>query len=173
MLRFLTKLSAIFLIFSGISQAQCLSNLSQMPSLPKSNGPQVLIFVSFSMPEQSLKAWSEQAARVDGKLLLRGFVGNSLEKTIARTQELFGKKEDGEFLMDPEAFDTYNIKAVPAVVVTQETNCTNDTCPAPNFDAAYGDTGLEEALELIKSRGTAQGKALASQYLGRYRVNHD
>ena len=61
----------------------------------------LLIFVSFSMPEESLKLWAEQASHLGCPLLLRGFVDNDLTKTTAKTQSLFGEKAnvDNVFLI--------------------------------------------------------------------------
>src|SRR4051794_39817884 len=46
---------------------------------PNTQSP-VQIFISFSMPVESLKAWSRQAKTVHGTLVLRGLVENSLKK---------------------------------------------------------------------------------------------
>jgi conjugal transfer pilus assembly protein TrbC len=124
------------------------------------------------MPEQSLKLWSEQAARVNGQLFIRGFLDNSLEKTTAKTMALFGKEKNGELLIDPNAFEQYHIKSVPAVVISQPDNCFDEHCPAPQFDIAYGDTALAEALELIVVKGSTAGKQTAKTLLQRVRA-HD
>jgi conjugal transfer pilus assembly protein TrbC len=134
--------------------------------------PHLLIFISFSMPAQSLKLWAKQAARVNGQLLLQGFVEDSLEKTTAKTLAVFGNEESAEVLINPEAFSQFNIQAVPAVVVTEETYCVHEACPPPHFDVVYGDTDLEEALRWIATKGSAHIKPWARLLLKRYKTQH-
>ena len=58
----------------------------------KPDDSDLLIFVSFSMPKESLKLWAEQASRIGCPLLLRGFVDNDLTKTTAKMHAMFGEK---------------------------------------------------------------------------------
>ena len=68
----------ILMLFVNVCYAGC-----EPKSLTSvENEPQLLIFVSLSMPEQSLKLWAEQAEKIKGKLLLKGFVDDSLQATI-------------------------------------------------------------------------------------------
>jgi conjugal transfer pilus assembly protein TrbC len=158
-LRFLLGL----MLFQGVVEAQ--------GSTPE-KAPQLLVFVSFSMPEQSLKLWSEQTAKFNGQLLLRGFVEDSLEKTTTKTLALFGKEGNTELLVNPEAFSQFNIQAVPAVVVTEPADCLKEACPALLFDVVYGNTDLEQALRWIAAKGSEQGKQWASMFLKRYRATN-
>ena len=58
---------------------------------PKNPGSeaQLFVFVSNSMPAQSLRQWSEQVDRVGGTLVLRGFIDDSPVGTIERVKTLF------------------------------------------------------------------------------------
>lgn len=63
-----------------------------------------------------------------------------------------------ELLVDPEAFERFDIQTVPAVVVLHTHSPANDqTEPltASPFEVVYGDTSLEDALTLMMSRGSA------------------
>lgn len=133
--------------------------------------PQLLIFVSLSMPEQSLKLWAEQAEKIKGKLLLKGFVDDSLQATIDETLRIF-KEPKADFLVHPEAFEKFNIDKVPAVVIASPDDCLEDDCPAPAFDVVYGDNSLEDALNKIASSGEHHQKT-ASYFLSLYRRSHD
>lgn len=139
----------------------------------------LLIFVSFSMPKESLKLWAEQASHVGCPLLLRGFVNNDLMKTTAKTHTIFGEKANIEISIDPEKFEKFKIDAVPAVVVAEpetvqseksdlEKEDANDNS-VPNFDVVYGDTSLEEALKRIAKSGSEVNQKTANHYLKKYR----
>lgn len=142
------------------------------------NAPRLYIFVSFNMPEQSLKLWASDAARLETSLLLRGFVDNDLKKTTAKTLELFGEKANIELLIDPEKFQKFKIDVVPAVViaapekVAPTTEDTTDNA-APPFDVVYGDTSLEAALNRIAKAGVPANQKAARHYLKKYREQHE
>jgi type-F conjugative transfer system pilin assembly protein TrbC len=129
----------------------CSSNLSQEAN-GVSKKEDLLIFVSFSMPEQSLKLWSQQAEKTGSNLILRGLINNSIQAT---TQN----KIIGGFNIDPEMFQKYDIKTVPAVVLVKNNQ----------YDVVYGDTSLESALEHIKHKGSAESKPMAQSYLNKMR----
>jgi conjugal transfer pilus assembly protein TrbC len=127
--------------------------------------PEVFIFVSTSMPSQSLQQWALQAEKIQAPLLLRGFINNSLKETIQVTQEIFGSQDVGGFSIDPEKFTLYDIQKVPAVVVSFTPSCGTDSCPPPEYDVVYGNIGLEEALELIAAKGSTDGQKYAKELL--------
>ena len=147
----------------------CQACYSECPAETLDAEPQVLIFVSLSMPEQSLKLWAEQADKIKAKLLLKGFVDDSLQATIDETLRIF-KEPKADFLVHPEAFEKFNIDKVPAVVIANPDNCLEDDCPVPAFDVVYGDTSLEDALNKIASNGE-HNQAIAKELLKAYR--HD
>ena len=162
MLRILKLL--ILMLFVNVCYAEC-SSEALTPAIETE--PQLLIFVSLGMPEQSLKLWAEQAEKIKGKLLLKGFVDDSLQATIDETLRIF-KEPKADFLVHPEAFEKFNIDKVPAVVIANPDNCLEDDCPALAFDVVYGDTSLEDALNKIASDGE-HNQAIAKELLKAYR----
>ncbi len=168
--RYMNVKGLIRFLMCAVFCLQCHAHPSTSPL--QKPAPQLLIFVSFSMPEQSLKLWAEQVAKVNGQLLLRGFFDDSLEKTTAKTLALFGQEGNAELLINPEAFSQFNIQTVPAVVVTEQTHCLQQQCPIPPFDVVYGDTDLEQALRWIATKGSELGKQWASMLLKRYQGKH-
>lgn len=114
--------------------------------------PELYIFVSNSMPKQSLVLWSAQAQRTEGTLLLRGFIHNSFQDTLKQSKI-------SSFNIDPEKFQQYHITQVPAVVLAQ----------GGEYDVVYGDTSLEAALEYMAHHGSDRGKKQASTYLKQVR----
>ncbi len=165
MLGFITKIVLLILMI-GVCYAECPSQALT----PVEIEPQLLVFVSFSMPEQSLKLWAEQAVKINGKLLLRGFIDDSLQKTTEETLRLF-KDLRVDFLIHPEDFEKFNIQTVPAVVIANPDNCFEERCPAPEFDVVYGDTSIEDALKRIASHGEHNQK-VAQELLKAYRQQH-
>lgn len=66
-----------------------------------SNEPRPLVFVSFSMPEASLRSLLAEAARVESPVVLRGLVDNSMKRTVARLGELLGTGDSSETTGEP------------------------------------------------------------------------
>ena len=161
-MRFISRVLLVFI--STFCYVKCVAStvLSSVET-----EPQLLIFVSLSMPEQSLKLWAQQAEKIKGKLLLKGFVDDSLQATIDETLRIF-KEPKADFLVHPEAFEKFNIDKVPAVVIANPDNCLEDDCPVPAFDVVYGDTSLEDALNKIASSGE-HTQAIAKELLKAYR----
>ncbi len=130
----------------------------------------LLVFISFSMPEQSLKLWAEQASKIKAPLVLRGFVENSIQATTQKAFECFGSGGMPELLVDPEAFERFAIQTVPAVVaVSQLTGSSHNdhtaTVTEPPFEVVYGDTSLEDALTLMMSRGSVAIQKVVQPFL--------
>lgn len=137
------------------------------------SGPRLLIFLSFSMPEPTLKRLVEQADRVRATLVLRGLVSGSLVKTVSRARTLIGSRQVG-FQIDPQAFDRYGVQVVPTFVLAQagatEASCGSGTCePGTNFVSVAGDVSVPYALEHILRSAPAFQKA-ASDLLLRVQV---
>lgn len=118
----------------------------------ESTQPQLLVFVSLSMPKQSLRSLAEQLEKMGGSLLLRGLHENSIRKTLEQAHEILGDKS-AVLKIDPEAFQRFHIKTVPAVVITGA--CETASCDETAYDVIYGDIPLEDALEKLRKRAHA------------------
>lgn len=144
------------------------------------SNPRPLIFISFSMPESSLRSLLTEAARTDSPLVLRGLVDNSMKRTVARLGELLGTK-DGDttgaptpsLAIDPTLFERFGIHKVPAFVLPQDAiaACTPDGCPVPEHLKVAGDVSLAYALGVMarESGGTPLGNR-AEQWRQRLEV---
>lgn len=133
-------------------------------------GPTLLVFVSFSMPEPALARLVDQAARSGATLVLRGFVGNSLQQTVQRTQQLIGQREVG-FQIDPQAFDRFSVSVTPTFVLLRTgavpEPCAAGTCfPSSGYVSTAGDVSVDYALEFIK-RGAPGFQQEADSFLRR------
>lgn len=72
---------------------------------------EVLVFVSFSMPEASLKSLFHEASKHKAVLVMRGLYENSFVKTAAKLQQM-GITVD----IHPELFEKYHVERVPVFV---------------------------------------------------------
>lgn len=77
--------------------------------------PKILVFVSFSMPKASLTALAKEAEKFGAVLVMRGLKGDSFKDTQAAFQGLGEEKKSG-IEINPELFETYQIKQVPVFV---------------------------------------------------------
>lgn len=122
----------VIMTFSGI----CFSG-----ERSKSN---IIIFVSFSMPKESIKGWMNEAEKIHAPVVIRGLVNNSFKETLKRVNELVGDNRGG-LQLDPMLFTEFKVKQVPAVVVRNNNE----------YDIVYGDTHLDYALQKITKQNDA------------------
>jgi len=80
----------------------------------------ILVFVSFSMPKASLTALSKDAEKYDAVLVKRGLKGDSFKDTQTAFQAL-GEEERSGIEINPDLFETYQIKQVPVFVRVKST----------------------------------------------------
>jgi len=98
----------------------------------------VIVFISFSMPKESIKGWMNEAAKINAPVVIRGLVNNSFRETLNRVNELTGDNKGG-VQIDPMLFREYKVSQVPAVVVRN----------ANDHDVVYGDAHLDYALQTV------------------------
>ncbi len=123
-------------------------------SSPLANGPTLLVFVSFSMPEPTFGRLVDQAARCGATLVLRGLIDGSLQQTVLRAQRMIGQRRVG-FQIDPQAFNRFSVSATPTFVLLKAgaapAPCAAGTCFASsNYVSAVGDVSIDYALEFFK-----------------------
>jgi len=162
-----------------LDQAQDRSQQTD-PTAQKS-GPQLYVFVSFSMPEVTLKRLLTQASQTEASLILRGLIDDDIVQTKARIAQLLEADENGHtrikggFAIDPTLFERFDIQQVPTFVLTDTpaTRCTDANCTEVTHARLSGDTTLEYALETMRREAPAM-KASAGELLSRIRGgNHD
>ena len=160
--------------------------LDQAQGLPldpmrQKSGPQLYVFVSFSMPEITLKRLLTQASRIEASLILRGLIDDDMGKTKTRIAQLLEADENGltrikgGFAIDPTLFERFDIQQVPTFVLTDTPapRCTDAGCDDVSYARLSGDTTLEYALQTMQREAPAM-KASASKLLSRIRGgNHD
>lgn len=124
--------------------------------------PELMVFVSFSMPEASLKELGEQVAKLGGVLVLRGMYNNSLTATFKKMQSL--SEKGVPTIIHPGLFKKFNIKTVPAIALVDKENSyclkTESMC-TPVADLTTGNVTLFYALNQFEAGGDYRARAKA------------
>lgn len=118
----------------------------------------VLVFVSMSMPRQSLISTLRDANKIRASVVMRGLVHNSFKETFQEIAGLVKEAGGGGIELNPQAFKRFHIESVPAVVVISPDNsCLNQqTCDRiRDYDVMAGNIPLSAALKEICDRGVA------------------
>lgn len=147
---------------------QTLAAKYQSSGIGKPRSPEeLMVFVSTSMPKKALVMLAEQASATGATMVIRGLVAplgtkGAMQQTMEAMQPV--AETGAKIQIDPEAFSRYDIKAVPAFVISmKEETCSTEQCDAKAV-ALVGDVTLEYALEHWISRGGSVGK-IAERYL--------
>ena len=144
----------------ALSKAYALQmKAAQPPGTILNGGPILMLFISLSMPDATLKRLVSQAARAKASLLIRGLLNGSLRDTVARTQALLAGQSVA-FQIDPQAFERYAITQVPSFVLVREgadsTPCGDggrgSCAPPDDYVRLAGDVSLDYALGHIQHR---------------------
>ena len=110
-------------------------------------GPDLLVFVSFSMPETCLKRLATDAARTNAVLVFRGPKDGSLKQTLQAFEPL--AKLGASAILHPEAFTWNRIDSVPVFVLGTAASGSCDDAAGSCREAlrVAGDASLEYILE--------------------------
>ncbi|SRR5579883_210202 len=114
----------------------------------------IYIFVSFSMPKESIKEWMNAAQEIGAPLIIRGLVHNSFKETIQQVSTLTQDNRGGVQL-NPTLFQRFQIDKVPAVVVANNEKCLPTQTCRDEYDVVYGNVTLSYALKKIADRKDA------------------
>ena len=130
-------------------------------------GPEIIVFMSLSVPAAAWREWSFEAARIGAPLVLRGVARGGLRATVKRVGAHLA--EGAGAAIDPRLFRLFEVKAVPAVAVVpggvppcESRGCSAD--PAPPHDLVRGNIGLDAALPIIAAEG-GPGRETARRHL--------
>ena len=120
------------------------------------NETDLLVFVSFSMPEASLMRIAAEAKKTGAVLVLRGFKDGSYKKTVDATRLINGL--GAQVMVHPDLFTQYQITDVPTFVLAdasvEEGSCDTGTCNA--HYSIKGDVSLQAVLANFEKRTDSQ-----------------
>jgi len=124
----------------------------QQPIQTKPATPEMMIFVSFSMPRESLLRIVEQSEITGARLIFRGFKGDKMTDMAAHISALLGKHRV-EAVIHPPAFTQFKVNQVPALVLARSEagDQLDSGCAQPNrYVKVTGDVSQDYALEYIE-----------------------
>lgn len=123
----------------------------------------LVVFVSLSIPEETLKRIGRDVRVAGGVVVLRGLKYGLQPGGWRKSMEALKPLADTgvEVQINPNLFEQFGVRAVPTVVVSSEgvgdKGCSNGEC-AVNVGSVVGDVSLSYALELLSERNDAIGQ---------------
>ncbi len=123
---------------------------------------QILVFISSSMPDTTVKNYLDQTGRIGAAVVMRGLINDSFmdtQKYLARVLQADESSEQPSILIDPTLFSRFKINQVPITVVTEEQiqPCHQNSCPTPVHHKVAGDVSLSWALGLVSRQVGSSG----------------
>lgn len=109
----------------------------------------LVVFISFSAPLETWKEHSYYLEQIKGAFVLRGLPQNSFEQLKSKILELRKAGVQAEIVVDPEAFDRYEIQHVPSILLHHERK----------YDKVSGNIPVLSALTLFSEKGETQAAA--------------
>lgn len=151
--------------------AELAKQFRQQPIQTKPATPEMMIFVSFSMPRESLLRIVEQSEKTGARLIFRGFNGDKMTGMAAHISALLGKHRV-EAVIHPPAFSQFKVNQVPAMVLARSDagDQMDSGCAQPNrYVKVTGDVSQDYALEYIE-RTSPQWAATARLFGDKIKV---
>lgn len=141
---------------------------SKPPVLPINTATHdLMVFVSFSMPPESLERIVVQSEKTGARIVFRGFKGDKMMEMSKHVAKLIGERRV-EVSVNPPAFTQFKITQVPALVIalpTASEGMDNGCAQATRYVKVTGDVGQDYALDLIE--GASPQFASAAQVFNR------
>lgn len=133
-------------------------------------GAEVVLLVSAAIPVKTLKALMEQARDHGIKVAFRGVTGDNPLSFAHFRQFLMtlALERYPEIVIDPVAFERYQVSAVPALVVSlpPEGETASGCQSAGPYVLVHGDIPVRAALERVVGEAAPALAALARGHLG-------
>ena len=110
---------------------------------PRETNSDLMVFASFSLPLQTWQKLSLQLAKANGIFVIQGLPKNSFAELAKKVDELKREGITAPIILDPTAFEKYQIKKVPTILLKD-----NET-----HDKVCGNVPLDFALQLFVEKG--------------------
>jgi len=116
--------------------------------------PDLLVFVSLSMPREALQRLIDQSERAGATLVFRGLKSDSMMMMGEEIKAIVGDS-NVSVAIHPPAFQQFSVSRVPAVVLARQEASSvldNGCSTAGTFVKVTGDVTLDYALEYIERK---------------------
>ena len=128
--------------------AQAFKDKNKLFDVNAAEKADLLVFVSFSMPDASLKRIALETKKTGAAMVLRGFKNDSLKETMKAVEEITAL--GGQVLIHPDLFTHYNVVEVPTYALARKTANAGTSCEdgfCSEHYALKGDASMEFMLE--------------------------
>ena len=137
--------------------------------------PQLIVFVSLSMPPEALKPLLQDVSRAGGVAVFQGFPHNSVKEFTAGLGRVLDDKAAYRAVgIDPRLFRAFNVRSVPQIVAVSSDFdvCDGFSCTTrlPAHDTISGNVTLGYALETFAGGG-GPGASVAALALKRLKAS--
>lgn len=146
-------------------QLDQLINQSQksMSEVPENSN--IALFLSFtSLDKDTVLMYAKQAVKYNIPIVLRGFINNSFKETGTYIKSIREQYPELTILIDPPAYEKYNITAIPALVVSKSAaNPIKDGCNSPgDYVKVYGEVSITAMLDYVRFNSKNPALVLAA-----------
>lgn len=138
---------------------------------PKKVGSDLMIFASLSMPREALHELSRQAKEAGGVVVLRGVLNEGWVATMKEARAI-NQGAGAVWEISPAMFKKFKVTTVPVFVLADASQIVpSDEGCAPDvaFASVTGDISVEQALNIIKSRGKPAFAKMAEKRINKIR----
>lgn len=152
----------------GFDMEQVIQSYERLQITTKTNPDEpyeLLVFISFSMPDAMIKLYLEQAAEWGAKIVLKGTQDGSLNFPPTQDALISLKpRKMPRIDINPKAYKLFSVDRVPTIVLAKNLPnqpLSDDGCAAPtNFLATTGEVSIPYALSLFKKTKDRELKKL-------------
>lgn len=117
------------------------------------NNTDVSLYLSFTtLDKETVMLYSGQAIKYKIPIVLRGFIKNSYKETSTFIRDLRSLYPELTIMIDPPAFEKYDVTEIPALVVTKSpNNPLVDGCNSPgDFSKVAGEVSVQAMLDYVR-----------------------
>lgn len=160
----------------GQTMAPVLEQMQTSAQSPKkqSVGSDLLVFVSASMPPDTIRNYSRQAKEYGAVMVLRGFVKDKMSETRKLVTAL--NAGGAEWMIQPQSFKLFKVDRVPTIVLSMHaanSSLTEDGCAAETeYVKISGDVGIGPALNTFASKAQPDLSKAASHTIADYHAKY-
>lgn len=126
---------------------------NQINMAKSENKGDIALFLSFKgMERDDILLYCRQTSKYNIPIVLRGFINNSFKETMAYVKTLRELFPTVAIIIDPPAYDKYNITAVPALIVSKlPANPVRDGCNSPgDYAKVSGMVSIQAMLDYVR-----------------------